>query len=46
MFCIFEIDLVYWQNGKSSLGYSIYKSITVEFFDMWQFLSTMDMDMS
>ncbi|PIN08138.1 hypothetical protein CDL12_19293 [Handroanthus impetiginosus] len=31
------------KNGKSSLGESIYKSITVEFFDPQQFLSTMDL---
>uniref|UniRef100_A0A5B6ZN23 PRONE domain-containing protein n=1 Tax=Davidia involucrata TaxID=16924 RepID=A0A5B6ZN23_DAVIN len=31
------------KNGRSSLGDSIYKSITVEFFDPEQFLSTMDM---
>ncbi|KAG8376032.1 hypothetical protein BUALT_Bualt09G0021500 [Buddleja alternifolia] len=30
------------KNGRSSLGESIYKSITVEFFDPMQFLSTMD----
>ncbi|MCE0481623.1 hypothetical protein HAX54_039500 [Datura stramonium] len=31
------------KNGRSSLGDSIYKNITVEFFDPEQFLSTMDM---
>lgn len=31
------------KNGRSSLGDSIYKSITVEFFDPDQFLSTMDL---
>ncbi|XP_057969730.1 rho guanine nucleotide exchange factor 8 [Malania oleifera] len=31
------------KNGKTSLGDSIYKNITVEFFDPEQFLSTMDM---
>ncbi|XP_050218887.1 rho guanine nucleotide exchange factor 8 [Mercurialis annua] len=31
------------KNGKTSLGDSIYKSITVEYFDPEQFLSTMDM---
>lgn len=31
------------QNGKTSLGDSIYKCITDEFFDPGQFLSTMDM---
>lgn len=31
------------KNGRSSLGDSIYKSITVEFFDPEQFLSTMDL---
>ncbi|CAK9155177.1 unnamed protein product [Ilex paraguariensis] len=31
------------KNGRSSLGDSIYKSITVEFFAPEQFLSTMDM---
>lgn len=31
------------QNGKSSLGESIYRNITDEFFDPQQFLSTMDM---
>ncbi|GMQ06514.1 hypothetical protein CsSME_00051069 [Camellia sinensis var. sinensis] len=31
------------KNGRSSLGDSIYKSITVEFFDPADFLSTMDM---
>ncbi|KAE9464514.1 hypothetical protein C3L33_03630, partial [Rhododendron williamsianum] len=30
-------------NGRSSLGESIYKSITVEFFDPEDFLSNMDM---
>ncbi|KAL2555031.1 Rop guanine nucleotide exchange factor 9 [Forsythia ovata] len=30
-------------NGRSSLGDLIYKSITVEFFDPQQFLSTMDL---
>jgi hypothetical protein len=32
-----------WQNGRASLGDSIYRSITVEFFDPDQFLSTMDL---
>lgn len=31
------------KNGRASLGDSIYKNITVEFFDPEQFLSTMDM---
>ncbi|KAL2479782.1 Rho guanine nucleotide exchange factor 8 [Abeliophyllum distichum] len=31
------------KNGRSSLGDLIYKSITVEFFDPQQFLSTMDL---
>ncbi|KAK9268635.1 hypothetical protein L1049_000392 [Liquidambar formosana] len=31
------------KNGRSSLGDSIYKSITDEFFDPGQFLSTMDL---
>ncbi|CAN4096348.1 unnamed protein product [Withania somnifera] len=31
------------KNGRSSLGDSIYKSITIEFFDPEQFLSTMDL---
>ncbi|KAK4481219.1 hypothetical protein RD792_012102 [Penstemon davidsonii] len=31
------------KNGRASLGDSIYKSITVEFFDPTQFLSTMDL---
>lgn len=31
------------KNGRASLGDSTYKSITVEFFDPEQFLSTMDM---
>uniref|UniRef100_A0A7N0VKZ1 PRONE domain-containing protein n=1 Tax=Kalanchoe fedtschenkoi TaxID=63787 RepID=A0A7N0VKZ1_KALFE len=31
------------KNGRCSLGDSIYKSITVEFFDPEQFLSTMDL---
>ncbi|KAL0345232.1 UNVERIFIED_CONTAM: Rho guanine nucleotide exchange factor 8 [Sesamum radiatum] len=31
------------RNGKASLGESIYRSITVEFFDPQQFLSTMDL---
>lgn len=31
------------QNGRASLGDSIYRSITVEFFDPDQFLTTMDM---
>ncbi|XP_024022513.1 rop guanine nucleotide exchange factor 12 [Morus notabilis] len=31
------------KNGRASLGDSIYKSITVEFFDPDQFLSTMDL---
>ncbi|KAK4783782.1 hypothetical protein SAY86_018150 [Trapa natans] len=31
------------KNGRSSLGDSIYKSITVEYFDPEQFLSTMDL---
>ncbi|KAL7096967.1 hypothetical protein ACP275_10G113300 [Erythranthe tilingii] len=31
------------KNGRASLGESIYKSITVEFFDPLQFLSTMDL---
>ncbi|KAJ0569772.1 putative PRONE domain, Rop guanine nucleotide exchange factor [Helianthus annuus] len=31
------------KNGKTSLGDSIYKSITDEFFDPGQFLSTMDL---
>ncbi|KAL8037590.1 hypothetical protein ABFX02_11G048600 [Erythranthe guttata] len=31
------------KNGKSSLGESIYRGITVEFFDPQQFLSTMDL---
>ncbi|KAG8636264.1 hypothetical protein MANES_16G114200v8 [Manihot esculenta] len=31
------------KNGRESLGDSIYKSITVEFFDPEQFLSTMDL---
>ncbi|KAL9666167.1 hypothetical protein QQ045_000491 [Rhodiola kirilowii] len=31
------------KNGRSSLGDTIYKSITVEFFDPEQFLSTMDL---
>ncbi|KAK6944961.1 PRONE domain [Dillenia turbinata] len=30
------------KNGRSSLGESIYKSITVEYFDPQQFLSTLD----
>lgn len=33
----------YLQNGRASLGDSIYRSITVEFFDPDQFLSTMDL---
>lgn len=32
-----------WQNGRSSLGDSIYKGITVEYFDPDEFLSTMDL---
>ncbi|XVE98158.1 hypothetical protein REPUB_Repub03eG0081300 [Reevesia pubescens] len=31
------------KNGRASLGDSIYKSITVEYFDSSQFLSTMDL---
>ncbi|KAK4760721.1 hypothetical protein SAY87_005614 [Trapa incisa] len=31
------------KNGRASLGDSIYKSITVEYFDPEQFLSTMDL---
>ncbi|KAL6984790.1 Rho guanine nucleotide exchange factor 8 [Sarracenia purpurea var. burkii] len=31
------------KNGRSSLGDSVYKSITVEFFDPEEFLSNMDM---
>uniref|UniRef100_A0A0V0IKA0 Putative rho guanine nucleotide exchange factor 8-like n=1 Tax=Solanum chacoense TaxID=4108 RepID=A0A0V0IKA0_SOLCH len=31
------------KNGRSSLGDSIYKSITIEFFEPEQFLSTMDL---
>ncbi|KAI3714615.1 hypothetical protein L6452_21573 [Arctium lappa] len=31
------------KNGRESLGDSIYKSITVDFFDPMQFLSTMDL---
>lgn len=31
------------QNGRASLGELIYRSITVEFFDPLQFLSTMDL---
>ncbi|GMI83948.1 ROP (rho of plants) guanine nucleotide exchange factor 8 [Hibiscus trionum] len=31
------------KNGRSSLGDSIYRSITVEYFDPAQFLSTMDL---
>ena len=31
------------QNGRASLGDSIYRSITVEFFDPDQFLSSMDL---
>ncbi|XP_022752189.1 rho guanine nucleotide exchange factor 8-like [Durio zibethinus] len=31
------------KNGRASLGDSIYKSITVEYFDPAQFLSTMDL---
>ncbi|KAK6941508.1 PRONE domain [Dillenia turbinata] len=31
------------KNGRSSLGESIYKSITVEYFDPQQFLSTLDL---
>ncbi|XVF34851.1 hypothetical protein REPUB_Repub18cG0094100 [Reevesia pubescens] len=31
------------KNGRASLGDSIYKSITVEYFDCAQFLSTMDL---
>ncbi|XP_016540517.2 rop guanine nucleotide exchange factor 12 [Capsicum annuum] len=31
------------KNGRSSLGDSVYKSITIEFFDPEQFLSTMDL---
>ncbi|KAF5466606.1 hypothetical protein F2P56_016518 [Juglans regia] len=31
------------KNGRASLGDSIYKNITVEFFDPGQFLSTMDL---
>ncbi|KAG5007671.1 hypothetical protein JHK82_025596 [Glycine max] len=31
------------KNGRESLGESVYKSITVEYFDPGQFLSTMDM---
>ncbi|OMO54064.1 Plant specific Rop nucleotide exchanger, PRONE [Corchorus capsularis] len=31
------------KNGRASLGDSIYRSITVEFFDPHQFLSTMDL---
>ena len=34
---------MYGQNGRESLGDSIYRSITVEYFDPDQFLSTMDM---
>ena len=37
-FCFFSP-----QNGRSSLGDSIYKSITVEFFNPEDFLSNMDM---
>lgn len=35
--------VMFCQNGRSSLGDSIYKSITVEAFDPDQFLSTMDL---
>ncbi|KAK4344260.1 hypothetical protein RND71_037354 [Anisodus tanguticus] len=34
---------VFFKNGRASLGDSIYKSITIEFFDPEQFLSTMDL---
>lgn len=36
-------SIMFWQNGRASLGDSIYKSITVEFFDPEQLLSTMDL---
>lgn len=39
----FCLHIVLWQNGRASLGDSIYKSITVEFFDPSQFLSTMNL---
>ena len=39
----FRLHVVLWQNGRASLGDSIYKSITVEFFDPSQFLSTMNL---
>lgn len=32
-----------FQNGRASLGDAAYRSITVEFFDPDQFLSTMDL---
>ena len=32
-----------WQNGRASLGDSAYRSITLEYFDPDQFLSTMDL---
>lgn len=34
---------MFLQNGRASLGDSIYKSITVDYFDPEQFLSTMDL---
>ena len=34
---------IHLQNGRESLGDSIYRNITVEFFDPDQFLSTMDL---
>lgn len=34
---------IFGQNGRASLGDSIYKCITVEYFDPDQFLSTVDL---
>lgn len=35
--------VIFQQNGRASLGDSIYKGITIEYFDPGQFLSTMDL---
>lgn len=38
---VFSLLISSSQNGRASLGDSIYRSITVEFFDPKQFLSTL-----
>jgi len=43
MYLSFYFLSCHCQNGRESLGESIYKCITVEYFDPGQFLSTMDM---